>query len=72
LWLGVERERVFLFDASGNRLIDHGEAVEAAEQAEARAETAEAQALVETQARQAAEARLAALEEELRRLRGNG
>jgi Uma2 family endonuclease len=70
LWLGVERERVFLYDPQGNRLIDYEEAIQAV-QAEAQArQAAEATAATEAQARQAAEARLRELEEELRRLRG--
>ncbi|MCS6937911.1 MAG: Uma2 family endonuclease [Roseiflexaceae bacterium] len=79
LWLGVEGDHVVCYDERGKAFGDYAavvrRAAEAEEQAQREAEAraaAEAQAQREAEARAAAEKRLRALEEELRRLRGEG
>jgi len=70
LWLASEGEVVVCYDEQGHRLIDHVEAVQAAQQAQTRAETAEARAAAEVETRQIMEKRMKDLEAELQRLRG--
>jgi Uma2 family endonuclease len=70
LWLGIRDDEVYCFDEAGAQIGDYT-AVTAAHAAVTAALTAERQARAEAEDRAtAAEARLHALEEELRRLRG--
>jgi hypothetical protein len=72
LWIGIHENRVECYDSAGLYVEDYVEMLTARTEAEARAR-AEAAARTEAEARaQAAEARLAAVEAELRRLRGAG
>jgi colicin import membrane protein len=69
LWLAPEGEALSCYDETGRRLMDHVEAVQAVEQIQTRAETAEARAKIEMEARLTAEARVQEMEAELKRLR---
>jgi hypothetical protein len=78
LWIGIGERRVECYDEAGRYVEDYpqvlaarAEAETRAEAAETRAEAAETRAESEHRARLEAEARLADLEAELRRLRGN-
>jgi hypothetical protein len=75
LALAFEGRNLVCRDAQGRRLLNYQEVVQARQQAEARAQAAEAQVATEVQARQAAEARATAevqarqiAEERIRRL----
>ena len=77
LWLGQEEGRAALYDATGKRLRNFAEEVQAGKESEARAQESEARAqesearAQESEARaQESEARAQALEAELRQLRG--
>ncbi|MCS7290252.1 MAG: Uma2 family endonuclease [Roseiflexus sp.] len=70
LWLGVEGDHVVCYDERGVAFGDYATVVRQAAEAEAWARREAERAQREAQARAEAEARLRALEEELRRLRG--
>jgi colicin import membrane protein len=71
LWLGIREQEVECYDRQGKKIEDHvGVLIAYAAEQQARAD-AEARANAEQQARADAEARIAELEAELRRLRGD-
>jgi Uma2 family endonuclease len=70
LWIGIRENQIECYHTDGRYIEDYAEVLAARIEAETRAETAEARAQAERQARTQAEARLADLEAELRRLRG--